>query len=300
MASSYTAFDNTKPAATQTGTQFASSANANDIALWYGATSGALPGFAYSITVGTGTAEQPQYYLWTNGTTIVRATNTWGTSGGANMNLTQQVWQVSQDSGSTYAAVCTQTFTFDASGNLTATSGAGGALDFLRYLLGKVKTLLASFNTHTAGTGTTVHGLGSLSTQSATAVNIDGGTIDGTTIGSTTTAVGTFKQARGVHVSVTFGATTTLDWSAGDSFDFTASGSGAATLAFSNLPASGTSSWITVDITNGGLRTWTYPTGTHWVSGSAPTLTSSGRDRINFFTRDGGSNYDAFTGLGMA
>lgn len=299
--SSYTAFDATKPAGTQTGTQFATSANANDVALWYAVVGGGqVPSFVMSQTIGTGTAEQPQYWYWTDSAQIVRATNTWGSSGGASGNLTQIVWDVSQDTGATYANVCTQAFTYDANGNLTATSGAGGFASFLGYLVGKVKTLLTNFNAHTAALGSAVHGLGTISTQAATAVNIDGGTIDGTVIGSVTRALGTFLQSRGTKVNPTFGTTTTLDWSQGDAFAFTATGSGAATLAFSNLPVSGIGGWITVSITNGGLRTWTWPTGTKWVGGAAPTLSSAGRDRLNFYTDDAGTTIDGFVGKGMA
>src|SRR5574337_182258 len=300
MSSSYTAFAPTKPIGTDTGPNFATSANANDLVNWYAVVQGLMPGYVYSVTVGTGSALQPQFIYAKNGAYWVRFTNTWGTSGGANGNLTQQVVDVSQDTGSTYANVCTQTFTYDASGNLSSSTGAAGLLALLLPQLGRVTTLTGSFNTHTAATGTAVHGLGTMSTQAATAVNIDGGTVDGALIGSVTPAVGVFLQARGKHVSPSFGTTTTLDWSQGDSFDFTATGSGAATLAFSNVPASGISSWITLTITNGGLWTWTWPTGTKWPAGTAPALSSSGRDRINFFTRDGGSTFDGFYGIGMA
>lgn len=298
--SSYTAFAPTKPIGTDTGPNFATSANANDLVNWYAVVQGLMPGYAYSVVVGTGTALQPQFIYAKNGTYWVRFTNTWGTSGGANGNLTQQVIDVSQDTGSTYANVCTQAFTYDASGNLSSSTGAAGLLALLLPLLGRATSLSSSLTAHTGATGTAVHGLGTMSTQAATAVNIDGGTVDGTLIGSVTPAVGVFLQSRGRHISPTFGTTTTLDWSAGDSFGFTASGTGAATLAFSNLPASGYSSWITVEINNGGLRTWTYPTGTKWPAGTPPALSSSGRDRINFFTRDGGTTFDAFAATGLA
>jgi hypothetical protein len=120
-------------------------------------------------------------------------------------------------------------------------------------------------------------------------------------IGGTTRTVGYFTQAREQHVAVTFGATTTLDWAAGASFSFTATGSGAASLVMTNGPISGIVATITVEITNGGLRTWTYPSGTKWAGGTPPVLSTAGRDRLTFVTRDGGVTIDGYlTGKAMA
>ena len=96
MTTTVTAFDATKPASTQTGTAFAGSANANDVALWYDAIMGAavVPGF--TLTVSGGTAEEPALYYLKNGATWIRATATWSSA-----KLTQIVWDVSTDSGST-------------------------------------------------------------------------------------------------------------------------------------------------------------------------------------------------------
>src|SRR5574340_592708 len=152
MSSSYTAFAPTKPIGTDTGPNVVTSANANDLVNWYAVVQGLMPGYAYSVTVGTGTALQPQYIYAKNGAYWVRFTNTWGTSGGSNGNLTQQVVDVSQDTGSTFANVCTQTFTYDASGNLSSSTGAAGLLALLLPQLGRVTTLTGSFNTHTAAT----------------------------------------------------------------------------------------------------------------------------------------------------
>lgn len=79
-----------------------------------------------------------------------------------------------------------------ASKTLTATVNAQGQL-----------TALAE--TPIAITNTQVTGLGTMSTQNASAVAITGGTIDGTTVGATTAAAGTFTS-----VAMTTGTITTL------------------------------------------------------------------------------------------
>lgn len=69
------------------------------------------------------------------------------------------------------------------------------------------------------------------------------------------------------------------------------------TLTASNVPASGTSTNFILDATNGGLATIAFGTGftsVKWVGGAQPTLTSSGRDVLGFFTHDGGATW---TGL---
>ena len=70
--------------------------------------------------------------------------------------------------------------------------------------------------------------------------------------------------------------------------------SGSTTLTVSNVPASGTSASFILDLTDGGSATITWWSGVKWVSGTAPTLTSSGRDTLGFFTYDGGTTW---TGL---
>ena len=63
---------------------------------------------------------------------------------------------------------------------------------------------------------------------------------------------------------------------------------------FTNGPASGLAQSIVLLLTNGGLRTWTWPATVRWASGVAPVLTSSGVDVLQFFTRDAGANIHGF------
>ena len=80
---------------------------------------GAAPGWNYSWSGGT--AEKPSVMLWSKGTERLRATCTWGTTGGATDNLTMAVFAYSAD-GTTYDTIGTQTVAYDASGNVTSTT----------------------------------------------------------------------------------------------------------------------------------------------------------------------------------
>lgn len=70
--------------------------------------------------------------------------------------------------------------------------------------------------------------------------------------------------------------------------------SGATTLTVSNVPTAGTVASFILDLTNGGSAAITWWTGVKWAGGTAPTLTTAGRDVLGFFTHDGGTTW---TGL---
>lgn len=72
---------------------------------------------------------------------------------------------------------------------------------------------------------------------------------------------------------------------------FTRTISGATTLTVSNVPAAGTAASFILDLTNGGSATITWWSGMKWAGGTAPTLTSAGRDVLGFFTHDGGTTW---------
>ena len=77
--------------------------------------------------------------------------------------------------------------------------------------------------------------------------------------------------------------------------------SGAATLTFSNPPASGSAGSFTLLLTNGGSAVVTWPTSVDWAVATAPTLTASGVDLLVFTTIDGGTTwYGIASGIGMA
>jgi hypothetical protein len=280
----YTPYADANPIISRTRQQIVDDTRGNLLALRDAVIIGKEPG--WTLSVSGGTAEEPSIRMWSQGTERLRCTITW-TSGFP----TSILWEWSNDSAATWSTIATETAAYDGSSNMTS-GNSSSMLSWLYEWIGKFKALRTLYNAHVAATGTAVHGLGTISTQSAAAVAITGGTMKAVVVGSATPAdcaIGTWKQAREIHAAATFGAPTTIDWSAGGSFDTTASGSGAVTLAFSNLPPSGVAANIVWDLTNGGLRTWTYPTGTKWSAGTAPTLTSSGRDLLSFFTRDGGT-----------
>ena len=74
---------------------------------------------------------------------------------------------------------------------------------------------------------------------------------------------------------------------------FTKTISTATTLTVSNVPASGTVGYFILKLTNGGAGAVTFPAGTKWSKGTAPTLTASGIDLLRFVTIDGGTRWEA-------
>ena len=83
-----------------------------------------------------------------------------------------------------------------------------------------------------------------------------------------------------------------IDMQTGNYFSKTISGT--TTFTVSNVPASGTVASFLLDLTNGGSATVNWWSGVKWVNATAPTLTTSGRDVLGFFTHDGGTTW---TGL---
>lgn len=67
-------------------------------------------------------------------------------------------------------------------------------------------------------------------------------------------------------------------------------------FSFSNPPASGATGFLVLMVTNGGAYTITWPTGTVWDQGGAPTLQETGVDMITFLTVDEGITWRAVHG----
>lgn len=74
---------------------------------------------------------------------------------------------------------------------------------------------------------------------------------------------------------------------------FQGSCNGSTIFSVSNVPAGTVASGFILELTNGGNYAVTWPAGTKWPSGLAPTLTSNGVDVIVFLTDDGGSTWRA-------
>jgi len=65
------------------------------------------------------------------------------------------------------------------------------------------------------------------------------------------------------------------------------------TLSFTNWAASGKAEFLTLELTNGGAFTISWPAAVKWHGGSAPTLQTSGVDVLVFYTRDNGTTIHA-------
>jgi hypothetical protein len=117
----YTAFDPAKPT-TASGTRQANvdGTRTNLMAVRDACIVGDFKGFNYSVSGGT--AEQPAITYRKNGTEWLRATLTWGTSGGENGNVTVAVYAYSSDSGSNWSTIGTLTIAYDSNGNVTSTT----------------------------------------------------------------------------------------------------------------------------------------------------------------------------------
>ena len=73
---------------------------------------------------------------------------------------------------------------------------------------------------------------------------------------------------------------------------FTKTISGATTLTISNALASGNVNSFVLELTNAGSATITWFSGVKWVGGTAPTLTTSGKDILGFYSHDGGTTWN--------
>lgn len=82
-------------------------------------------------------------------------------------------------------------------------------------------------------------------------------------------------------------AETTIDLSTAGVFSLTVQSEGC-NLTFSNASAVQA---FRLEVTNGNTGTVTWPTSVDWASGSAPTLTTTGTDILEFFTRDSGTTW---------
>ena len=78
---------------------------------------------------------------------------------------------------------------------------------------------------------------------------------------------------------------------------FTKTISGVTTFTVTGTPASGAVSSFMLDLTNGGSAAITWWSGMKWAGGTAPTLTTAGRDLLGFMTYDAGTTW---TGMLLA
>jgi hypothetical protein len=92
----------------------------------------------------------------------------------------------------------------------------------------------------------------------------------------------------------TGGGTQDIDLTLGNSVTATVDTS-TNTFTFSNPSATGTGCGFTLILTNGGSQTVAWPASVDWAAATAPTLTTSGRDILAFWTVDGGTIWYGFS-----
>jgi hypothetical protein len=93
-------------------------------------------------------------------------------------------------------------------------------------------------------------------------------------------------------------AASDIDLSAGNVHTIAISAS--VTLTFSNPPVSGKAGAFTLICTMSGAPVITWPASVAWPAGTAPTLSTSGKDIFSFLTTDGGTTWYGFAaGLEM-
>lgn len=303
----YIPFDPAQPdGASDNGTNYNTDHLNNQAALRDHIVEGFFKGYAFSQANGTGSAERPQYVYFTKGAHIIRYTLTWTDTGGGAYQVTSMVIDRSLDTGSNWDAIETITFTYDGSGNLTSTTtGGGGWLAKVMQLWGKCTKAIADLSAHVAGTGTGVHGLGSMSTQAASAVAITGGTANDMALGGTTPDDVDATRVRETfhdYGSIGAGATVTLELDKYAHFACTphATTSNTMVIAVSGNPASGKSQTWMLEIINGQRSAdakITWPASFKWIGGSGTrppdnTLELAGRNLFAITTRDGGSRHE--------
>jgi hypothetical protein len=267
----YVPLDEQNPTTAQTRQAAMDTARTNDLAERDGIISGRLSGWTEGVTVGTGSAEEPQFRSWAKGIEVLRGTYTY--SSGYVTNVT---WQWSNDSGATFVNIgAAETRSYDGSGNTTAGAN-GSALSWLYEWIGKIKVLRAAFLSHVNGLGAAVHGLGSMAVQMANAVAIAGGSASLTYSREKVRAIGNLNAASAVS------------WIAQGVVTLTVTGSGAS-ITHGDLPAGGDggpAGTLVFRVVNGGLATELFP-GAKRPGGVGLGLSASGIDYVTCICVDG-------------
>ena len=121
-----------------------------------------------------------------------------------------------------------------------------------------------------------VSNTGVLTVNGVTALTTAGGTMTGAI-----TAIRETKVAM---------AANNIDLATGNLFTKTITG--ATTLTISNALAAGNVNSFVLELTNGGSAVVTWFSGVKWAGGTAPTLTTSGKDILGFYSHDGGTTWN--------
>jgi hypothetical protein len=120
----YNEFTKGTPVVSQDINDFTDSTRKNVMALRDALVMGQMPGWDYEpFNPLSGTNAQPDIALWTKGITRLLGALTWGTTGGEDGNITEEIWQITynKDAGTVvWEDIGTKTITYDANGDVTS------------------------------------------------------------------------------------------------------------------------------------------------------------------------------------
>lgn len=182
-------------------------------------------------------------------------------------------------------------------GQLLVGNGTGYTLSATSTLGIALSDTIGTLAVTKGGTGQTSFGQGWLNSNGTTITASTSPTVNYVVATSTTQASAFVGVKAGTKVN-TDGATITVDWLQGPTQEVVLGATGR-TLAFSNVqPGAALKLWVWQDGT--GSRTiTTYPTGTHWAGGTAPTLTTTANkfDILVFTTASSTTQFSAGASL---
>jgi hypothetical protein len=114
----YTSFAEDKPVINENGDVVINYTRTNLMALRDAIVMGALK--SWNLSVSGGTVSEPAIIYWTRSTEKIRATITWGTSGGSDGQPSVVVYAYSSNSGSSWDTIGTLTFSYESGGSMTS------------------------------------------------------------------------------------------------------------------------------------------------------------------------------------
>ena len=176
-----------------------------------------------------------------------------------------------------------------------------GRRDFIKYVPGIALGFLLAEQEAQAGTWKTISTSSTALTPPAGTAILkanSGGQLANAVAGTDYAVAGTATTWSAPQTIASGRFETCVDLTTGTSIDvstgsvFLKTITGAATLSVANVPATGKVASFILDITNGGSATVTWWSGIKWSGGTAPTLTTSGRDMLGFYTHDGGTTWN--------
>jgi len=259
--------------------------------------SGSITGSAGSVAIGnvTGMATGASTFLVTPSSANLAALTTDETGTGALVFATSPTLVTPAITGNTTV-----------SGTLTVGSGigqiasglipSGGFAGYAALWGGGVTQSANNWNFAMIGSGAAINSTSntSLMVSGATVLNA---TSSGAALAGSLSVTGAVTGAQ-VNGYIAMPANA-IDLATGIQFSKTISG--ATTFTIANVPATGSTTIFSLELTNGGSAVITWWASIKWAAATAPTLTTSGRDLLTFITHDGGTTWSgAVFGLAMA